>query len=215
MKVRSKNDLIRKMPLRGQRIVLRPVAVETIFEDFSKIDLCMRDPEVRERLKYFSFFAKPFNFGHQTHYFFRMIESPNDFLMVIETRLRGKDELTGETEGEFIGTVGLHDIDWVNESLRLGIIIFNKNYWQKGFGKETIDLILRFVLEELGMNKVYLTARADNESAIRVYEKLGFQREGVMRKEYKVKKGEYIDLLRMSILRSEWIGKRIYEALAD
>jgi|Deesub1362B_J571_1020462.scaffolds.fasta_scaffold23710_1 RimJ/RimL family protein N-acetyltransferase len=179
--------------IKGERLNLRPIDWENIVEDARKVVNWAKDEEVREALKYFSFFQDEVALGRQLRFFFRMIESRNDQIFIAET-----------PSGEFIGTCGLHDLDWFNESLRVGIIIFNKNYWRKGYGREIVGLLLRFAFEVLRMNKVYLTVRADNSLAIHIYQHLGFQKEGILRQEYKVRAGHYVDLLRMSILRKEW-----------
>lgn len=183
--------------IEGLRIRLRPAGLDNIFSDSREILKWLRDYDVKESLRYFSFFqAKP-TLGRQMRYFAGMIESKDNQVFIIETK-----------SGEFIGTCGLHDIDRVNDNLRLGIIIFNKNYLRQGYGRETLNLLLDFAFGELHMNKVYLTVRADNDLAINIYRKLGFKEEGVMRKEYKIRAGEYLDLLRMSILKEERNGTK-------
>lgn len=176
----------------GQRIILRPVGLENILKSTRNIVRRVRDPEVKNSLRFFSFFQGSLGPSRQMQFFFRMLDSENDQIFVIETK-----------SGEFLGTCGVHDIDWANDALRLGIIIFNKNYWRQGYGKEVIDLLLNFAFYVLKMNRVYLGPRVDNELAIHIYKKLGFTAEGVIRQGYKVKKDEYIDLLQMSILKSE------------
>lgn len=177
----------------GGRIKLRPIDPKTAARDADQIVALAQDQEVMEALKFFSFFQKPVTQERQIVFFARMNMSASDQLFVIET----------ET-GQAIGTCGLHDIDRFNDNLRLGIIIFDKNYWGKGYGKEVLRLLLGFSFAILRMNKVYLTARVDNERAVHIYKKLGFVEEGVLRQEYRVEEGRYIDLLRMSILREQW-----------
>ena len=52
----------------------------------------------------------------------------------------------------------------------------------------------------LRLVRVELTVDFDNERAIHLYEKYGFEREGVQRKAC-VRDGEYIDLIMMSRIR--------------
>ncbi|MBI2450010.1 MAG: GNAT family N-acetyltransferase [Candidatus Nealsonbacteria bacterium] len=177
----------------NENINLRPISWKSIAQDAENVVKWAGDSDVRDALRYFSFFHNGATLDRQLEYFCKIIESRNDHIFVI-----------GFKSGEFLGTCGLHDIDWVNNNLRIGIIIFNKNYWRQGYGTSSLNLLLGFAFGKLGMNKVYLTARADNDLAIHIYEKFGFKREGVMRDEYRVEGGRYIDLLRMSILKSEW-----------
>ncbi len=53
-----------------------------------------------------------------------------------------------------------------------------------------------------GLTRLELTVRADNLNAIKLYEKLGFEHEGVQRRGSFVQ-GEYYDVCCMGLLRSE------------
>lgn len=112
-----------------------------------------------------------------------------------------------EVNGTLIGSIGLHRIDWVNRSTELGVVIFRKEYWNKGYGTKAIDLMLKYAFEYLNMNRVSLKVYEYNERAIHVYEKCGFKVEGRLRKA-KFFKGRYWDVLVMSILRDEYFESR-------
>jgi len=103
-----------------------------------------------------------------------------------------------------IGTVGLSNIDYQNQKAELGIMIGETAEWGKGFGAEACRLILRFAFEDMKLNKVYLKVFKRNAPAVRIYEKLGFIKEGLLREEIK-KDGEYCDIFYMAILKKDWI----------
>ena len=66
-----------------------------------------------------------------------------------------------------------------------------------------LQTLLRFGFEQLNLNRICLRVFAENERAIRLYEKTGFQHEGRWRQaEYR--HGRYHDMLWMSVLRDEW-----------
>ncbi len=179
---------------KGARVILRPIR----FDDAETIVALANDPILREKLSFFSFFQNPPTIESEINYLKRMIESETDLMMAMESI---------ETR-QFIGTIGLHELDWWNDNCRFGIIIFNKIFWGNGYAKESADLILDFAFSRLEMNKIYLTPRLDNARSIQIYKKLGFKPEGVLRQEYKVKSGQYLNLLRMSILKNEWLESR-------
>jgi aminoglycoside 6'-N-acetyltransferase len=52
----------------------------------------------------------------------------------------------------------------------------------RGLGTEAMRAIVRHLVEERGHHRVTLSTAVDNARAIRVYEKVGFRRVGVMRK---------------------------------
>jgi RimJ/RimL family protein N-acetyltransferase len=61
--------------------------------------------------------------------------------------------------------------------------------------------------DTLNLNRIHLTVFEDNAAAVRVYEKAGFRREGVLR-QGQWREGRYWDLHMMSILRDEYLAIR-------
>jgi RimJ/RimL family protein N-acetyltransferase len=55
----------------------------------------------------------------------------------------------------------------------------------------------------LNLNRIYLRVYASNLRGIRAYEKAGFVHEGSAR-QAQYQDGGYVDILWMSVLRSEW-----------
>lgn len=55
------------------------------------------------------------------------------------------------------------------------IVIGEKQYWNKGYGTKSIQLLLRKA-GRLGIYKIYLEVRPTNARAIRAYEHCGFQK---------------------------------------
>jgi RimJ/RimL family protein N-acetyltransferase len=122
-----------------------------------------------------------------------MARSRDDFVFGI--RLLDTDELIGWAE--------LDGVDWVHRTTSIGIGIGNRSYWDHGYGTEALRLLLRFAFHELNLYRIYLTVFSYNLRALRVYEKLGFQREGCYR-EHLERDGQRHDMLLYGLLRSEW-----------
>ena len=106
-------------------------------------------------------------------------------------------------KGRPIGNAGFNEIDPLNKYVVLGIAIGEKDFWNKGYGEDTIATLMKFAFEELGMHKVELGVHSTNKRAIACYKKCGFVLEGCER-EHDFYEGKYIDSLRMGILRKEW-----------
>lgn len=102
-----------------------------------------------------------------------------------------------------IGNVGLHNIDWKSRLAELGILIGEKAYWNRGYGREAVRLMTDYGFREINLNKVFLQVYATNPRGIRAYEHAGFVVDGRLRQDI-YKNGRYIDVLIMSVLRSEW-----------
>ncbi|UCC69230.1 MAG: GNAT family N-acetyltransferase [Armatimonadota bacterium] len=107
-----------------------------------------------------------------------------------------------EANGRHIGNCALM-LHESGEIAGFGIIIGDKTQWGKGYGTAALREVLRIGFEEMGLQRVHLTAFAGNTRGLRCYEKCGFQREGVRRRHY-LKRGRWCDVVCMGILREEW-----------
>ena len=104
---------------------------------------------------------------------------------------------------KLIGNIGISSIDLKNKHAEIGMAIGDKNYWGKGYGTDTIKVILNYCFSKLDLNKVYLDVWEENKRAINCFLKCDFKNDGVLRQH--VRKGnKYHNKLVMSILRSEW-----------
>ena len=60
-------------------------------------------------------------------------------------------------------------------------MIGDKHQWNKGLGTEAMELLLKHGFETLNLHRIYLKVFADNNGAIRSYEKAGFVHEARLR----------------------------------
>jgi RimJ/RimL family protein N-acetyltransferase len=111
------------------------------------------------------------------------------------------------TDGAFIGTTGVFRIDWVMRHGEFRVFIGDTKSWNRGVGTECAKLMVVYGMEKLNLNKVWLGVNAANVSGAKAYEKAGFVREGILRQE-QYRNFEYYDVVRMSILRSEYASRR-------
>ncbi len=103
---------------------------------------------------------------------------------------------------EHIGNIKLDQFDWVSRTCELGLLIGNKKYWGRGIGYEVCKLTLEYAFTDLNVRKVSLAVYENNPAAIRLYEKLGFQKEGQLRRHI-FEGGKYFDKLYMGIFKEE------------
>jgi RimJ/RimL family protein N-acetyltransferase len=106
-------------------------------------------------------------------------------------------------DGTHIGNCGLHHGRPEDRHAELGIMIGEKEYWNRGYGTDAVQTLVRFGFEQMNLNKVSLGVFETNERAQAVYRKLGFVEEGRAREDY-YQDGRYWDIIRMSILRREF-----------
>jgi len=112
-------------------------------------------------------------------------------------------EIQEGTAWETIGNCGFFNVDWRIRSAELGIMIGEKRYWNRGYGTNAMNLLLKIGFETLNLNRIMLRVHDNNPRAIHVYEKVGFVMEGTLRQaEYR--NGKYLNMYVMSVLYSEW-----------
>ena len=110
-------------------------------------------------------------------------------------RLRGSRKL--------IGRSAIWSIHRVNRSGLFTIFIGAREERDRGLGRESTALTVVYGMDVLGLNRLELEVFAYNERALRLYESLGFVREGV-RRQARLHDGAWHDGIQMSILASEW-----------
>ncbi|WP_251859954.1 GNAT family protein [Clostridium sp. Marseille-Q2269] len=110
-------------------------------------------------------------------------------------------------DDKIIGVTGLEDILWNNGTAIFYIGFGAEEARGKGYGSQVMELILDFAFKELNLHRIHLTVLEYNHRAIRLYEKMGFKREGVYR-EFIHRDGKRYDLYMYGILRREWESLR-------
>lgn len=101
-----------------------------------------------------------------------------------------------------IGNIGLKNIDRQHRSGEYWIYL-SPEAQGHGFATAATELVLEQAFDALGLQKVYLHVNPDNHAALQVYERCGFESEGLLRQEYESAEGRY-DMLRMGICESSW-----------
>ena len=104
-------------------------------------------------------------------------------------------------DGTLIGTAGLnvHPNPRMRHGATLGILV-HTGYQNQGVGTALMKTVLDLADNWLMLVRVELEVFADNERAIHLYEKFGFEKEGLMRMSV-VRDGQYQDNYKMARLR--------------
>jgi UDP-4-amino-4,6-dideoxy-N-acetyl-beta-L-altrosamine N-acetyltransferase len=110
-----------------------------------------------------------------------------------------------EVAGVHLGNIGLHKIDRAHRRAEVGVVVGETSAWSKGYGTDAMRTVLRYAFGPLGLNKVSLDVLEYNDRAIRIYERLGFRREGIHREDV-YKDGRFVHVIRMSLLAREMPG---------
>lgn len=102
-----------------------------------------------------------------------------------------------------VGTIGLLSIDRKNSKAEYYIAMGETSYKGKGIAKEASLLILQYGFETLLLNRIYLYTEVENVAAQKLFEKVGFVREGLIRQDI-LSHGKYADRYAYGYLREDW-----------
>ena len=109
-----------------------------------------------------------------------------------------------EPAGAMVGVVYLLDIDWVHRDTEFAIWIGDPAWRGKGCGEQATRMAVAHAFDDLNLERVHLEVLSHNEPAIRLYERIGFRREGLLRAAA-FKGGRRHDLVLMALLRDEHV----------
>jgi len=182
--VRYHTSVISECILEGEAVRLRPAEER----DLPKFVEWLADPEVT---RWLAAMGDPPTLEDEIEWYEAKRSDPNNVLWSIET-----------IEGRLIGNVELRVVPQANRA-ELGIAIQDMSQWSKGYGTETVRLVLHYGFEELELNRIELTADEKNHRAIRCYEKCGFRHEGLLR-QHRLVDGRYGNTVVMAVLADEW-----------
>ncbi|AMC93739.1 diamine acetyltransferase [Erysipelothrix larvae] len=144
------------------------------------------DPEVAKYDQ--SGFLRPMSYEEVEVWSQRMISGPT--FMVYE-------------DDKAIGTCAFMNLDERNRHAELAIVIGDRSYWNKGYGKQIMKQLMDWGFEGLNLERLYLHVFDFNIRAIKLYESLGFRHEGTLRNML-YRSGTYHNVLAYGYLRSEY-----------
>lgn len=94
--------------------------------------------------------------------------------------------------------------NWSREHRRAEIgYCLSKEFWRQGIATEALAPILAFGFTRMNLNRIHACPRLENVASIRLLEKFGFQREGILREEFLVD-GAFHDEALYAILHREY-----------
>ena len=106
------------------------------------------------------------------------------------------------TSGKVVGSIMTHSCDSRNGTFSYGVNVV-REHRRKGYAAEAIQMVLRYYFEELRYQKVSVAVHSYNEESVALHEKLGFVREGTLRRMVYTR-GEYFDVHWYGMTKEEW-----------
>ncbi|PKH21914.1 spermidine acetyltransferase [Enterobacterales bacterium CwR94] len=108
-----------------------------------------------------------------------------------------------EHNGDKAGLVELVEINHVHRRAEFQIII-DPAHQGKGLASKAAKLAMDYGFSVLNLYKLYLIVDRENEKAVHIYSKLGFETEGVLKHEFFIN-GAYRDTIRMCIFQPQYM----------
>ncbi len=106
-------------------------------------------------------------------------------------------------ERRLVGYAVLDGILWNQGNAWLTVAIGDAQDRGQGYGREAVTLLLGFGFGELNLRRITLSVFSYNAPALRLYERLGFVREGTFRA-FLQRDGQTYDMHLYGMLRGEW-----------
>ena len=106
--------------------------------------------------------------------------------------------ITLKNDGTHIGNIKIDPINYKHQIGEYGILMGDKNNWGKGYAKEASRSVISYCFDILNLRKITLGVIKDNVAAVKLYESLGFEVEGVYRMHGKYD-GKFCDAIRMAL----------------
>jgi len=172
--------------LESERLNFRPVSLEHLAQEYVN---WLNDWEVYKFLQ---------TGGNYT------LEMLKSFLTQCEVDEKYFWAIHLKSNDQHIGNIKIDPINFKHGLGEYGIMMGKRSEWGKGYAREASQLIIDYCFNELNLRKITLGVVLDNVSAVQLYNKLGFEIEGVYKK-HAIYDGRYRDILRMALFNSKFI----------
>lgn len=107
---------------------------------------------------------------------------------------------------QYAGSTRFYDIQQPWHTTQLGYTWYGKNFQRTGLNRHCKMLLLSYVFEEWGMERLEFRADANNKKSIAAMKAIGCVEEGILRNHMPTATGGRRDSIILSILNTEWFG---------
>ena len=107
---------------------------------------------------------------------------------------------------DVIGTIGLSHIDYYHKHAEYGQFIIGEEWRGMGYGRRALRALLRKAFGEFDLHRIYGDIFWGNTVSQRTAFSLGFIEEGQFKDHIRTASGEFVDAVRVAILRDNFDG---------
>lgn len=138
----------------------------------------------------------------------RTVETAREYAATAERELATGEALTfaivRRDTGEAAGTTTMFDFNAADRRLEIGRTWIGRECWRTAINTEAKLLLLAHAFETLGLLRVQLKTDIRNTRSQAAIERLGAQKEGVLRAHMRRRDGSQRDTVMYSIIADEW-----------
>ena len=172
--------------IKGDLIYLRPVNEDDLSGNYMK---WLNDKEVT---RFMAFGNSPITLERMKDYL-NKLRSDNSLLLAV---IMADDD-------QHVGNIRIGPIDEYNKRSDIGIMVGDRSVWGKGIASSAMRLALNYSFNTLNLRRITLGVFSENVKAIKLFESLGFVREGCLRS-YSLCNGIYQDVLSYGLMAEEF-----------
>lgn len=103
---------------------------------------------------------------------------------------------------DIVGYLQIRQIEAIHRSASIGLRIGDAANRRQGYGREALELGIAYCWRQLNLTRLALTVYAHNAPALALYEAIGFEREGLLRRALFID-GGWIDVVPMALLHPD------------
>jgi RimJ/RimL family protein N-acetyltransferase len=167
--------------IKGEKVILREKRIEDAPEDYEwRVDDELAKLDA----------TRPLNMSYDSFLRYTREEiafpNPRSIRYAIDTH-----------DGKHIGNIMYYDIDMRQGEAELGIMIGDRDYWSKQYGRDAVNTILEHIFTTTPLTRIYLHTLEWNHRARRSFAKSGFR-------EIKQIRRSGLEFILMEVWRSDW-----------
>lgn len=156
--------------------------------------LTLREVEIGDQQKIFEGFSNPI----VTKYMditYSTFEATAEQMLWYETKRKngtGNSWAVINEQQAFIGVISTYNLHPLHKRCEIGYWFFPE-YWGKGYGKESMDILLKTLAKQQNIHRFIAEVEPENKASVALLNSLGFIREAVF-KEHEFRNNQFADL---------------------
>jgi RimJ/RimL family protein N-acetyltransferase len=103
----------------------------------------------------------------------------------------------------YIGQVSMYSLNFLHSRTEIGIWL-GRSHWNRGIAQEALKMLISHAFLDIHLNRLQAHIFTQNDSSIKLFENLGFKREGLNERYVKKTNGDFNDVYVYALLFDRW-----------